>query len=302
MEKSNWSFTSDNWNYQKEDFLFTYSEEEKQENEINRNNANLVLNPKFIPLYPILLDQWYSLIESLIIGFIDFFLQNNDRFYCTNEQLASLLRCSEPTISNAIKNLEKKGNVKLHKKMKAGGGTIRFLTLESKNLISENQKIWFSKVKKLDWIYNNIIDNKISNSNELDNIYSPKEKFSDLNSNLPVSPEKEHPQAPVAWVDTFDFYDVNDPYVQSMMKNKNFKKNNIDTLDKLIKKGYTPETIQTVLCFIKQDEFWSKQIRSLQKLLKKNPDWVMYIDVMIDKIKQWKPKCIDLDALYWLNK
>jgi hypothetical protein len=25
---------------------------------------------------------------------------------------------------------------------------------------------------------------------------------------------------------------------------------------------------------------------------------VMYIDVMIDKIKQWKPKVIDLDSLY----
>jgi hypothetical protein len=36
----------------------------------------------------------------------------------------------------------------------------------------------------------------------------------------------------------------------------------------------------------------------LSKLLKKNPDWVMYIDVMIDKIKQWKPKVIDLDSLY----
>jgi hypothetical protein len=57
-----------------------------------------------------------------------------------------------------------------------------------------------------------------------------------------------------------------------MMKNKSFKKNNIEAFDKLIKKGYTQETIQTVLRFIKQDDFWSKQIRSLSKLLKKNPD------------------------------
>lgn len=129
------------------------------------------------------------------------------------------------------------------------------------------------------------------------NTYSPKTENEICVKNEEF-PEIEHPQAPVEWVDTFNFYDINDPYVQSMMKNKSFKKNNIEAFDKLIKKGYSQETIQTVLRFIKQDDFWSKQIRSLSKLLKKNPDWVMYIDVMIDKIKQWKPKVIDLDNLY----
>lgn len=144
---------------------------------------------------------------------------------------------------------------------------------------------------------NRAIDNNKVENNSI-NIYSPWENFDDLNSNLPVAAELEHPQAPVERVDTFWFYDIDDPYVQSMMKNKNFKKNNIDAIDKLIKKGYNQETIGTVLNFIKQDEFWNKQIRSLSKLLKKNSDGVMYIDVMIDKIKQWKPKVIDLDNLY----
>jgi hypothetical protein len=32
--------------------LFTYSEEEMEQNRINRENAELILNPKFIPVYP----------------------------------------------------------------------------------------------------------------------------------------------------------------------------------------------------------------------------------------------------------
>jgi hypothetical protein len=69
-------------------------------------NAELVLKPKFIPLYPKLLQNGYGLMESVLLGFIDFFLSNNDRFYCTNEQLAELFNCSPQTISTAIKSLE----------------------------------------------------------------------------------------------------------------------------------------------------------------------------------------------------
>jgi hypothetical protein len=37
--------------------MFTYSEEEQEENRIAKNNAALVLKPKFIPLYPNLLQK-----------------------------------------------------------------------------------------------------------------------------------------------------------------------------------------------------------------------------------------------------
>lgn len=126
------------------------------------------------------------------------------------------------------------------------------------------------------------------------------EEIDDLNSLVPA--DLEHPQAPVERNDPFWFYDLEDPYVQWLMEWKNFKKNNAETLRKLLKKGYTMETIQTVCNFVKQDEFWKDQIKSFNKLLDKNKEGVRYIDVMLSKIKQWKPKCVDLDALYWLNK
>ena len=140
--------------------MFTYSEEEKEENKIAKNNAKLLSWVKFIPLYTNLLREWYSIIEALLLGYLDFLLSNSGKFYCTNEQLAELFNCSVPTISTAIKNLEKRWDIKIHKKMKSWWGTIRFITLErSKNLNLQNQKIWFSKIKKVDWIYNNIINN-----------------------------------------------------------------------------------------------------------------------------------------------
>ena len=163
MRSIDWSIVDqDDW-FTTQNMMFTYSEEEQLENRIAKNNSQLVLKPKFIPLYTELLWNWYSIMEALLLWFLDFFLSNNERFYCTNDQIAELFNCSEPTISNAIKSLEKRWDIKISKKMRAWWGTIRFITLaDSKNLSLQNQKIWFSKIKKVDWIYNNIIYNNIS--------------------------------------------------------------------------------------------------------------------------------------------
>lgn len=154
METTWGSITSQEQWYTIEHTLFTYSEDEMEEQKMNRQQAELVLKPKFIPLYPKLLQNGYWIIESVLLWFIDFFLEGTDKFYCTNEQLAQMLNCTPQTISTAIKSLEAKWDIVLHKKMKAGWGTIRFITLG-------NQKIWFWEVKKFDWIKNKIIENKI---------------------------------------------------------------------------------------------------------------------------------------------
>lgn len=146
----------------KEEFLFTYSESEKQENEINKNNAELVLNPKFIPLYPKLLQNGYGLVESILLGFIDFFIGNGNKFYCTNEQLAKLLNCSEKTISTAMKSLESRGDIVFNKKMRAWWWTVRFVTLGNVNFT-----LW--EMKKVHWIKNKIIENNKINNPENQN-------------------------------------------------------------------------------------------------------------------------------------
>lgn len=75
MNETNWSIKTDfNW-MEKEDILFTYSEEEKQENMSNRSNAKLVFSPKFIPCYPKLSECWLDNTEILLYWFIDYYLK-----------------------------------------------------------------------------------------------------------------------------------------------------------------------------------------------------------------------------------
>lgn len=176
MERIDWSIINHlDW-FSTQNMMFTYSEEEQMENKIAKNNAKLPLRPKFIPLYPELLWNWYSIMEALLFGFIDFFLSNNEKFYCTNEQLAEMLCCNEKTISTAMKNLEAREDIKIHKKPKAWWGLIRFITLETgKKVIFENVKKWFSKSTKLPWIYNKIINNNNNISKDI-LLYSEEEK------------------------------------------------------------------------------------------------------------------------------
>jgi hypothetical protein len=67
MERIDGSITDLNDGFVTQNMMFTYSEEEQEGNRIAKNNAALVLKPKFIPLYPKMLDDGYSLMEALIL-------------------------------------------------------------------------------------------------------------------------------------------------------------------------------------------------------------------------------------------
>lgn len=122
-------YISENTELGKEEhMLLTYDEEERQNNEINRENAKRVFSPKFIPFYPQLLDKGLTLTEAILFGFIDFYTSNGQgRFYFSNEQLSNILRCSETYASETVSSLISKGFIKVVHKMKAGGGRIRFI-------------------------------------------------------------------------------------------------------------------------------------------------------------------------------
>jgi hypothetical protein len=51
--------------------------------------------------------------------------------------------------------------------------------------------------------------------------------------------------------------------------------------DKLIKKGYDERMIHQAVYSASRDQFWSKQFRSLAKLLRKNKDDIYYIDIFL---------------------
>lgn len=66
MEKIDGSMVSSYGDGTREDFLFTYSDEEKEQHDLDRLNASLILNPEFIPVYPKMLQDGYSLIEATV--------------------------------------------------------------------------------------------------------------------------------------------------------------------------------------------------------------------------------------------
>lgn len=108
MFKTEWSITSfEDW-FEREDFLFSYAPMEQAYIKTQLEHAKLVLTPKFIPYYPKLAHDWLSQTATLLFWFLDFFLSSNKRFFCTNDQLAELLDVSERTIANVVKELKDK--------------------------------------------------------------------------------------------------------------------------------------------------------------------------------------------------
>jgi len=63
-----------------------------------------------------------------------------------------------------------------------------------------------------------------------------------------------------------------------------------EEINRLIKDWYDIKTIQIVLQFIRQDDFWRKNIMSISKLRQKDKNGIPYIVRMISAIQNWKPK------------
>lgn len=300
MRQTGWEISHEGDWFGVNETLFTYSEEEQEENRIAKNNAALVLKPKFIPLYPKMLQNGYSLIEATVFGFIEFFLTNNERFYCTNEQIAEMLNLSERSISAAISRLEGDGLIKNKYRIKAWWGKIRFIEMQKTTV--PNRKICESESQNMHDIYNKIIDNKISISNDIDNISNPQEKKLipvKQKTHIAVVEETPLPGPLPEEVETFlkDSYEKypSTRYQIDKQGNKYFFTTMKD-LEKLDLE-YWRENVRAVLRFIKQDDFRCKQIQSIGKLRKKNKDWIPYIVVIMDKLLQSKPKIMDLDNM-----
>ena len=164
MEVTDGYVTSANDDYTVEQKLFTYSEEEREENSLNKLNADLILKPEFLTVDYAMLHSGFSMLETALYGFIKFFLTNNERFYCTNEQLAEMLCASENTISNAISKLKAEWLIDLTLKIKAGGWKVRFIRLTKS--VSPTPKICASDTQNLWGIYNKLIENKKRNIKE----------------------------------------------------------------------------------------------------------------------------------------
>ena len=162
MEATKGTITMENEEMKVEQTLFTYSEEEQQEHKINKMNADLILKPQFITLDYAMLHSGYSRVETALYWFIKYFLTNNERFYCTNEQLAEMLCTSEKTISLAIKKLGEDWLISLSYKIRTNWGKTRFIRLDAdftKSNLPTLQNV-ISDFTKSNEIKNKLIENK----------------------------------------------------------------------------------------------------------------------------------------------
>lgn len=105
MDKTEWMITENYWDYKVEKMLFTYSENEMQENIINKNNASLINYADFYPLYTWFMYSDLSLIECVILSYLYYWTKNWKWIYTSNDELAKLTKSSRAVITKTLKHL-----------------------------------------------------------------------------------------------------------------------------------------------------------------------------------------------------
>lgn len=157
MQKTWWSVTSDYMGWTCEQFLFTYSESEKEENEVNKNNSSLIYEADFYPLYTDFLQLDINTTELIVISYLYYWTKNNRWIYTNNEALATLTKTSTATITRTLKNLVDKWyiNVNFKKTMNWSDRKMQVTPPLIKLIRGGNQ---------IDESYNNNKNNKITTS------------------------------------------------------------------------------------------------------------------------------------------
>lgn len=243
MIKTTGTATTEHDAFSEEEHLFTYSEQERQDNEVNKANASLIFTPEFIP-YRVNIKKRFGLthIETLLYGFIRFYKTDNSiRFYFTSEQLGEVLDCAEKTIDNAISALKKKGLIQTSQKRKADGGTMRFIN----SVLLESGKSKFPNSgslssPKLQANKNKIKENKINTTNVVQ-----KAEFGNSDINRLVETFKGEFNLPVL--------------DGTQQENRNYA-------HLCIKKFGGADKVELLIKAARQNRYWGNKVASFKKL------------------------------------
>lgn len=163
MEKANWSITSEYMGWTKEEFLFTYSEEEKQQNEVNKNNAGLIFYADYYPRYNSLLRLNTTLEEDIVLSFLYYWTKNWKYIYVKNEDLALLIKWSVATATRVVKSLVDKWYIDMKIKRIVWAWTDRKLRLDPTKIILISQINQIEESDKSNW---GVIKEYIENTNK----------------------------------------------------------------------------------------------------------------------------------------
>jgi len=204
MKKVNGSIVRDN----EEAFLFTYSEEEKQQNDINRANAELVFNSAYLTVPMELLRLGLSGNEVLILAFVNSWLcEHPNRFYFSNKRLSKMFNLTEVGVSKILKRLTNAGYIQMSYKRKADGGQIRFINVPTyTNFNYQLKQSISSNLNKVYGSNNNINNNNIREKENSQKIKKPditREQVEELSKTLEISQE-----AVIRWYQRIKDYEL----------------------------------------------------------------------------------------------
>lgn len=115
MEKTNWSIISNYWEWTREDFLFTYSEEEKQEIRFNKMVVEQEIKwYSYFLIYEQQLILWFSEPEAIMFNFIDWYTKAWKLFWYSIPQICKKTHRWRDKVINTIKVLIDKWYVVEH--------------------------------------------------------------------------------------------------------------------------------------------------------------------------------------------
>lgn len=189
MDKTEWMITENYWDYKVEKMLFTYSETERQENIINKNNASLINYADFYPLYTWFMYSDLSLIECVILSYLYYWTKNWKWIYTSNDELAKLTKSSRAVITKTLKHLSDLWYIDMKikrivwawtdRKMKINVDMMRILisntSFDHTELISSSQTTQNEQSDYSNWVViKELYNNKIN--------YLPKQKDSNIHS------------------------------------------------------------------------------------------------------------------------
>lgn len=133
MEKTEWTITEDFWDYKVEKTLFTYNEEEKQENTFNKF---IVEQERKGWCYFVIEEQqlalWFSESEAMMFNFIDGFTKSWKYFWFSTKDICKKTHWWKDKVIETIKSLVEKWYVIRDKKYDRFWNERRFLSTTPK--------------------------------------------------------------------------------------------------------------------------------------------------------------------------
>ena len=250
--------------------LKTYSENEKQENIINKNNASLINYADFYPLYTWFMYSDLSLTECVILSYLYYWTKNWKWIYTSNDELARLTKSSRAVITKVLKHLSDLWYIDMKIKRIVWAWTDRKMKINvemMKNLINNTNSDHTELISSSQTTQNEQSD--YSNWVAIKDLYNTNKKNYIINNNTEFENEVLNGKG-IALVDLFADWcmpcQMIAPIIEEISNEKtdvNFFKVNVDETPEVAIK-YGVSSIPTLLIF-KDGELVNKAVGAYPK-------------------------------------